>query len=240
MKTISAVLAGLAFIAVIAVTAAAQDGQQSPELAGMQKAAEKVCMSMTPYLERPDSVKGITVVKNDEINAYADQNDKITIFTGMLNFVRDDNELALVCGHEMAHISAKHIKRSIFTDVLANVAASVIGGTFGNVTGNAIVSKESRKHEREADSRGLLYMWRAGYDPRVGWGFWQNLEAKYKQGGSDVTKFFSDHPVNDERVEDMKVLLVRDCKTWPDLKYCDAILADKDLTDTFNAFENRK
>lgn len=216
------------------------NGQRPTDLASMQKDAENVCMAMSPYLERPGSVKGVTVVQNDEINAFADQNDKITIYTGMMNFIRDNNDLALVCGHEMSHISAKHIDKSMLSNLLGSVAAAVIGGTPGNAAGSAIISKDSRKHERDADSRGLLYMWKAGFDPRVGWSFWQNLEQKYKQGNGAVTKFFGDHPVNDERVEDMKVLLVRDCKASPDLQYCDSILADKALVDTFNNFQNRK
>jgi predicted Zn-dependent protease len=239
MNNLKKTFIGLSIFLFISALALSDDAKQTPEIAEAQQAADKVCMAIQPHLSRPDKLKGITVVKNDEINAYADMNNKITIFSGMLDFVRDENELAVVCAHEMAHVSQQHIKRSIFTEVLATAASIAIGGTAGNIAGNALSSKESRKHEREADSTGLLYMWQAGYDPRAAWKFWLAMERKFNQGGSDIEKYFGTHPVNNERVENFKVLLVRFCKQMPELKYCNEIEADQDLLNEYNKFEGR-
>ncbi len=205
----------------------------------VQQEVEKICLSMKQFTERPDKIGSISIDKNSEINAYADSKNNITMFMGMVNFVRDENEIAVVCAHEMAHIAGQHIKRSIFTSVVSTIASEAIGGTVGDIAGSALYNKESRKHEREADSRGLLYMWKAGYDPRVAWKFWQALENKYESGDGAIQKYFGTHPVNNERVENFKVLLVRDCKEIPDLKYCDEIMQDKELLDLFDKFESR-
>jgi predicted Zn-dependent protease len=239
MKIVKIFLTGLFSFLLFSAFAFAADEKQTPELLEAQKAAEKVCMPLKPLLERPDKLQGIRVTKESEINAYADMKNNITIFMGMMNFVRDENELAVVCAHEMAHVSAQHIKRSIFNSVVSTIASEAIGGTVGDVAGAALSSKQSRKHEREADSRGLLYMWQAGYDPRSAWKFWESLQQKYKQGGSAMEQYFGTHPVNNERVENFKVLLVRDCTTWPTLKYCDEIMADQDLLNLYKQFENR-
>jgi predicted Zn-dependent protease len=229
----------LVFLLLFSISAFADDSK-NPELNEAQAAVEKICLSLKPFLERPDKVRNIKVDKDSEINAYADNKNDITMFMGMVNFVRDENEIAAVCGHEMAHISGQHIKRSIFTSVISTIASEAIGGTAGDIAGSALYNKESRKHEREADSRGLLYIWKAGYDPRAIWKFWQSLENVYEQGNTAIAKYFGSHPVNKERVENLKVLLVRDCKTWPDLKYCDVILNDAELVNLFNQFESRK
>jgi predicted Zn-dependent protease len=235
-KTLLVVMAALA---VLAVAARAADQKGKKELEEMRSEAEKVCMSMKPFLERQDKVKKIKIEDNPEINAFADSSGNITFYSGMVDFVRDENELAAVCGHEMAHLSGQHIKRSIFTQIVAGVTSEVVGGTAGNIAGSALANKQSRKHEREADQRGLVYMWKAGYDPRVVWKFWQSIQNVYEQGDSALNKYFSTHPVNTERVENFKVLLVRECKTDPSLKYCDEILADQNLLGLFKQFEQR-
>ena len=212
---------------------------KNAEIEQARQATEKICMGMKPYLERPDLLKGIKVTDESEINAYADQNNTITFFSGMLDFVRDDNEIAVVCGHEMAHVSAQHIKRSIFNSIASEVLSQGVGGVLGNVAGSALASKQSRKHEREADARGLLYMWLAGYDPRSAWKFWNAMANKMQSGDAAVQKYFGSHPVDKERIENFKVLLVRDCKQYPNLKYCDEIMADKDLLNLYNSFESR-
>lgn len=229
----------IATVFMLTVVSRAGDKQRSREVEEARLEAERICMSMKPFLERPEKFNSVKIEDVDEINAYADGKNNVTFFTGMLDFVRDENELAAVCGHELAHLSAQHIKRSIFTQIVAGVASEAIGGTLGNVAGNALYTKQSRKHEREADRRGLMYMWWAGYDPRTLWKFWQSIQNAYDQGNISIAKYFSTHPVHAERVENFKVLLVRECKADPKLKYCDEILADPDLVNAFNQFGER-
>jgi len=241
MKTIKISAAMLVIMAALTVGAARaeQTEAQKQRLENLRVVVEEVCLSMKPYMIRPENVKKIYVADQPEINAYADSGGNVVFFTGMIDFVRNESELAAVCGHEMAHLSAQHIKRSIGTSILATVAQGAIGGTLGDIAGSALFTKQSRSHEREADERGLNYMWSAGFDPTAVWKFWQSLQNHYEGGGSDLEKFFSTHPVTGERIENLKVLLVRYCKRDPDRIYCDDILNDESLVNLYNAFETR-
>ncbi len=226
------------------VSLRAAPGGVSPEerkkqLEEMQKVVAGVCDPIKPFFERPDKIKNIMIDDVNEINAYAEMGGDIHFFVGMLDFVRDKNELAVVCAHEMTHISGQHIKRSIGTQILAGVASVAIGGTAGDYAGAALASKQSRKHEREADARGLLFMWQAGYDPRAAWKFWASMKAANGGDGGKIMKYLGSHPVDDERVENNKVLLVRYCRETPSLPYCDEILLDQDLLQAYNNFEER-
>lgn len=214
-------------------------GEDAEYIESVRAAIDEVCMSMTPYVEKADKVKSINLVNEPEINAYADTKGGVTFFMGMVDFVRTEDEIAAVCGHEMGHLSAQHIKRSIGNSVLATIAQVAIGGTAGNVAGALIQSKQSRKHEREADQKGLMYMWQAGYDPRSIWKFWQSLKNHYDMGNIKIQSYFSTHPVNDERIMNFKVLPVRVCKENPAMPYCDDILNDVELVNAFNRFEAR-
>lgn len=197
---------------------------------------KNVCMKMKPFMTRPDKLKEVKLDPMDEINAFADMKGNVTFTMGMINFLQSEDEAALICGHEMEHISGQHIKRSIGTMILATVAAGALGGTAGDVVGTAIQSKQSRKHERESDATGLMYLWQAGFDPRVAPGFWTDFMNRNGDGGGGVLKFLTTHPVDKERVNNMKVLLYKDCETNPALRYCDEIKANPDLKAAYDKF----
>jgi len=91
------------------------------------------------------------------INAYADGRN-ITVTSGMMEFSQSDSELALIIGHELAHNTMGHIRKSIGNFILS------LGGT-----------RYTRPFESEADYVGLYYMVRAGYSPEGVEGFWQRL-----------------------------------------------------------------
>jgi len=63
-----------------------------------------------------------------------------------------------------------------------------------------------RAHESEADEMGLLYMARAGYDPRESIAFWERMS---QVGGAQPPEFLSTHPSHGTRVEDLKSFLPR-------------------------------
>lgn len=214
-------------------------GEDAEYLESVRAAIQEVCMTMVPFTDRPDKVRNFKLVNESEINAFADSKGDISFYMGMVDFVRTEDEIAAVCGHELTHLSAQHIKRSLGNSILATVAQVAIGGTAGDVAGALIQTKQGRKHEREADEKGVMYMWQAGYDPRVIWKFWASLDNYYKSGNLKIQKYFSTHPVTKERVENLKVHLVRVCKSNPEMNYCTDILSDQDLLSTFDLFESR-
>lgn len=198
---------------------------------------QKICLSMQKYMDRPDTLKKIIVDPDEDINAYATADGTVALLMGMVNFAQSADELAMVCGHEEAHLSRQHYKRSIGSQILATVVDVAIGGTAGDVAGSLIYSKNSRKHERESDKEGLLYAWRAGFDPYAGAELWEGMSMG--RNSIAIEKYLSSHPVTKERVENFKVQMYRDCKDGLVTAYCDEVLADKNMEALFNQFQNR-
>lgn len=91
------------------------------------------------------------------INAYANGR-TIVVTAGMMNFVKSDDELAYIIGHELAHNTQSHIRKSVTNYVLS------LGGT-----------RYTRIFEAEADYVGLYYMVRAGFDPAGVEDLWRRL-----------------------------------------------------------------
>ena len=108
---------------------------------------------------KSDPVCGYTVrlAQTSTINAYADGRN-ITMTSGMMNFVKNDDELALIIGHELGHNTMGHIRK-----IVSNIVLS-LGGT-----------RYTRPFETEADYVGLYYMVRAGYSPEGVEDFWRRL-----------------------------------------------------------------
>lgn len=202
-----------------------------------QVETERVCSAMVPFLERPENVASVGVIDEDVINAYADDGGNVRVYMGMIDFFQSEDELAAVCGHEMAHLSAEHINDSVGTSILAGVVGAVVGGTAGDIAGSLLYTKQSRKHERDADSRGLFYAWNAGYNPYVTVDLWEGMSRL--GGNMALEKYLSTHPVSQERVENFKVLMYRFCLNGDTHTYCDEILADPYLKSMYDQFQSR-
>lgn len=111
------------------------------------------------------------------VNAFADGRN-IIVTSGMMDFVKSDDELALIIGHELAHNTMGHVRKSIANYILS------FGGT-----------RYTRPFESEADYVGLYYMVRAGYSSQGVEGFWQRL-AKMSPKGINRAKT---HPTFPDR-----------------------------------------
>ena len=122
---------------------------------------------------------------------------------------QSDAALATVLGHEVAHATAEHSAERIEREHLTKVAAAIVAGGVAftprqylrvvALLGGADTLSFSRKQESEADHIGLVYMARAGYDPREAVAFWQRMRAASK--GKQPPEFLSDHPSDEHRIE---------------------------------------
>jgi Zn-dependent protease with chaperone function len=169
-----------------------------------------------PYV--PAEALRVRVVQTDEWNASAMANGAIWVFSGLMDAM-DDDEMAIVLGHELTHYTHEHIRRSQgksgYTNILGTGAAvgaslikskmvqqaAVLGGQLGL---SALTSGYSREYEDQADRVGLRYVYQAGYDPKKGTGLWKKFKDKY--GETDkITNFFTgDHSRPTERIKNIK------------------------------------
>ena len=160
---------------------------------------------------------------NSQANAFCLPGGKVGVYTGILQITQTEAGLATVLAHEVAHAVAHHgaerISRvlvvqgmglaliSSFTkmDAISKNTLMIAYG-LGTTLGSEL--PHSRLQESEADRIGLIYMARAGYDPAEAIKFWERFaEYNRAQGGSRTPWFLRTHPLDEQRIEDLKRLL---------------------------------
>jgi metalloendopeptidase OMA1, mitochondrial len=162
--------------------------------------------------DKPAFVWRVTLLRKNEANAYCLPGGKIVVYTGILPLTRNDAGLATVLGHEVAHATAEHVAERIERQHLTKVAAAIVAGGIAvtpgqyarvvallGVGGEAASLPFSRSQESEADHIGLVYMARAGYNPRQALAFWKRMARASK--GKEPPEFASDHPSDQHRIE---------------------------------------
>lgn len=157
----------------------------------------------------------LAVVNQPDVNAFVMPGGKIVVKAGILSMTKNQDQLAAVLGHEVAHVTAHHANeratRSDLTSYGVEVLAIVLGGGYYNQTQGAygalstantlgLLNAFSRQQETEADVIGLEYMAKAGFDPRESVELWKNMNSA---GGSKVPEFMSTHPSGDTRIESL-------------------------------------
>ncbi len=156
----------------------------------------------------------MAIFDHEAVNAFAMPGGKIGVMTGILEAADNQDRLAAVIGHEIAHVTARHsnerASRSPVANVGIQVAAVLLGGGHSGATYTAyealnagaalgIMLPFSRAQESEADVIGLEFMARAGFDPRESVALWQNMSAA--TGGKKEAEFLSTHPSSDKRID---------------------------------------
>ncbi len=179
----------------------------------------------------PDAKWEFVVFESNELNAFALPGGKVGVYTGLLKLAESDSELAIVMGHEIGHVTARHGNERMSeamviqgVTALASTAADAsttdpqkkqlydlaFGGASALVTVGRVLP-HSRANETEADRMGALYAARAGYDPRAAVTFWQKMMAQKKgaAGKSDdkLSALFSTHPADEKRIADLTALM---------------------------------
>ena len=154
-----------------------------------------------------------TLFENDEPNAFALPGGKVGVHTGLFKVAKNDDQLAAVMGHEVAHAIARHSAERMSQGMLSQIGAAAVGiGTGSSQLGQlaaqaatlGVILPYSRTQESEADEIGLMYMARAGYDPRAAVELWRNFQAL---GGQRPPEFLSTHPAEGTRIERLEQLM---------------------------------
>jgi len=148
------------------------------------------------------------------VNAFALPGGKVGIYTGLLLLVDNDDQLAIVMGHEIGHVTARHGAQRMTEGALAALGGVVLDAStrnksnhdmllvgYGLVAGGSVLAF-SRAHEREADYIGIRYAAKAGYDPRAAVVFWQ--KAADPKEGSGLAILLRTHPLTATRIADLQ------------------------------------
>lgn len=158
---------------------------------------------------------------DDMINAWCMPGGKVAFYTGILPVCEDENGIATVMSHEIAHAIAKHGNERMSQQLavqLSGMALSValseqpettqrlalaafgLGAQFG------VLLPYSRQHELEADELGIYFMTMAGYDTSEAVDFWQRMAS---QGGQRPPEFMSTHPSPENRVQNIRETITK-------------------------------
>lgn len=157
------------------------------------------------------------LIKSDEPNAFALPGGKVAVHTGILPIAKNDDGLAVILGHEIAHAIARHGAERMAHQKLNQWGSMAVGvaigemseqdqrlifGAFGLGSQFGIMLPFSRKHESEADYMGLVYVARACYNPLEAPLLWQRMQQA--NSGRAPLEFLSTHPSAATRIEQFR------------------------------------
>ena len=156
------------------------------------------------------------LVRSKDVNANASADGTIVVYTGILPIAESESGLAVILGHEVAHVVARHsgerLSQMIVAQGVTNVAAAFaspqyqapLGAALGLGSQYGVLLPFSRHHESEADHLGIYYMAKAGYDPAEAPRLWERMSAKGKSG---TPEFMSTHPSDATRIAQLRAWL---------------------------------
>ncbi|MSU49186.1 MAG: M48 family peptidase [Opitutus sp.] len=175
-------------------------------------------ISKVVFWDMPDADWEFVVFDVPQINAFAMAGGKVGVFSGLFKIVKNDDQLASVIAHEIAHVTAKHVHEKLsrglavstvgMVGMLGGMAAGApmltvdaLSAAYGLTTGITGFAFD-RATEKEADYVGLMYMARAGYDPQESI---KVLEALEMESANDPIQpgIVSTHPSHPERIIQM-------------------------------------
>ncbi|HBG86973.1 MAG TPA: peptidase M48 [Marinilabiliaceae bacterium] len=150
-------------------------------------------------------------------NAWCMPGGKVVFYEGIMPICQDENGIAVVMGHEIAHAVAKHGSERMSQQIGTEMASSTLSAllaekpeqtrnifmtAFGIGTQLGVMLPYSRTHEVEADRLGLIFMAMAGYDPSTAVAFWTRMSEM--SGGGSSLEFLSTHPSDATRIRNLQ------------------------------------
>lgn len=161
--------------------------------------------------DAPDINWQFNLINDETPNAFALPGGLVGVHTGIFQVVENDAQLAAVIGHELAHVIARHHNERLSQQTLMQAGLAAAGSAVSPETVQIIAAAAtlgvvlpySRDQESEADHIGLIYMARAGYDPRAAVEVWQN----FARLGGGTPEFLATHPSPGNRIERLQALM---------------------------------
>ena len=166
--------------------------------------------------ELPDLEFRFAVLNSQEVNAFALPGGYIYVTRGLLALANSEAELAGVLAHEIGHVTARHtaqrynraITTRLGTAILSAVVQSPGVDQLAQIGGELFLKGFSREQEYHADTLGVRYMSRTGYNPEAQATFMRTLsshnslerELAGREGRDPLANFFATHPRTEDRV----------------------------------------
>lgn len=158
----------------------------------------------------------VNLIGSQELNAFCMPGGKIAFYYGILAKLKlDDDEVAMIMGHEVAHALLEHARERMGKTMATNGAIQLgsallglgnTGNALANLGGNLLTLRFSRDDESEADALGLVLAAKAGYKPAAGVSLWKKMMAASKGA---PPQFLSTHPSGETRIHDIEARLDR-------------------------------
>ena len=158
----------------------------------------------------------VNLIGSQELNAFCMPGGKIAFYYGILQKLKlDDDEVAMIMGHEIAHALLEHARERMGKTMLTRGAIELGAALFGlggagrslaDMGGQLLTLRFSRDDESEADALGLLLAARAGYNPKSGVTLWQKMLAASK---GSPPQWLSTHPSGDSRIREIEARMPR-------------------------------
>lgn len=158
------------------------------------------------------------LIENKAKNAFCLPGGKVVVYTGILKVAKNDDQLATVISHEIAHALARHGAERISTNmvsqgiqILGNIAISTqapeytksFNIAYGLGSQYGVLMPYGRMQENEADEIGIYLMAKAGYDLNEAVKFWENMN----EGKKESIEFLSTHPSSETRIAKIKNII---------------------------------
>ena len=176
------------------------------------------------------------VVIDPQINAFAGPGGYIGVNSGLILLTEAESELASVIGHEIAHVTQRHLYRSAesanrmtIPTIAATLAAALLTAKSPQMGSAALMAVQAgsvqfqinftREHEQEADRVGMNTLYESNFDPRSMPTFFERLTQATRYSGSSVPEFLRTHPMSENRVADTRGR----AESYPFRQYPDSI-----------------
>lgn len=158
------------------------------------------------------------LVEDEAVNAFCLPGGKVVVYTGILKMAKNDDQLATVISHEIAHALARHGAEKMSASmvqqgllVVGNIALGttapqyqgLFNQTYGLGSQVGVMLPYGRMQESEADEIGIYLMAQAGYNVNEALNFWENMS----EGKKNESDFLSTHPSSTNRISDIKKVI---------------------------------
>lgn len=194
----------------------AQTKQETPSSSNVVENKYVTCVAnaITSNVTNGPKDWEVTVFDKDEVNAFALPGGKIGVYTGLLKVAKNQDQLATVISHEVAHVLARHGNERVSTAYATQTGLQLVEKMAGGASKDkdnlmallgvgaqvGVLLPFSRTQESEADLLGLDLMAKSGFDPRASVELWKAMSA----GGDGVPAFLSTHPASSTRIKDLQ------------------------------------